>query len=414
MGAIWAVTARYVFASDPDLKPILSKLSPVTSAGTVERFRQELNNAVALEGKKNKDSHVFMFQTKVFNPIQKQGLNNAGALATAIQKALLDTHPERAKNPNYQAFVSRIEGFANNNSTVAKTEVVTGSPLETPAMAVSQTLAPGPAVPDPAPTDDLTAAEAAPGPATIAAPPAAAPVALAGTGAPGWVSWLALLLSVLSFAGMALLFRKQNQPAAAVAPTLLPASPERTNRPASKRETNVSWDEMRKFVERQMDERLSPAVAPAAAAPVAKSGAKPTPKASVSAAPAPAPEPEPDDFESFLAPLPASAPRQRMQYANEAPFNNSFPARALSDQPGTYSMFAIASSEQQPDQGTFAVTGNLASHVRDHRSVLEPVCEYVGGYPLGSESRVITVEPGQVRRRGDDWEVVQRAKVRFE
>ena len=163
---------------------------------------------------------------------------------------------------------------------------------------------------------------------------------------------------------------------------------------------------MRKFVERQMDERLNPAVASATV-----SVAEP---ALTAPAPTPPVAPEPDEFEAMLAPLPAPGPRQRTQYANEAPFNNSFPARALSDQPGTYSMFAIVSSEQQPEQGSFAVTGNLASHVRDHRSVLEPVCEYVGGYPLGSESRVITVEPGHVRRRGDDWEVVQRAKVRFE
>lgn len=114
------------------------------------------------------------------------------------------------------------------------------------------------------------------------------------------------------------------------------------------------------------------------------------------------------------APAPAPTPRLRTQYVGEAPFNNIFPARALSDQPSTYSMFAIESSEQQPDQGTFAVTGNLASHVRDHRTVLEPVCEYVGGSPLGSEMRVITEQPGLVRRRGSDWEVVQRARVRFE
>ena len=402
MGIIWAATADYVFASDPDLKPLLSKLSPVTSAGTVEKFRQELNKAVPLEGRTNRDSHVFMFQTKVFNPIQKQGLANANALVTAIKKALLDTHPERKNDPGYQSFVSRIEGLANNGSAAAKSGAIAGASPEAPANNVGQSLAAGPAVPDPVPTDDLAAPETA----TVAAPMAATPAAPVSSGAPAWVSWLALILSGLSFTGMMLLFRKQNQPAAVAAPALPPASPERTSRQSSKKEPTVSWDEMRKFVERQMDERLNPTVASATA-----SVAKP-----VLTAPALTPlvAPEPDEFEAMLAPLPAPGPRQRTQYANEAPFNNSFPARALSDQPGTYSMFAIVSSEQQPEQGSFAVTGNLASHVRDHRSVLEPVCEYVGGYPLGSESRVITVEPGHVRRRGDDWEVVQRAKVRFE
>ena len=404
MGVIWAATADYVFAADPDLKPLLSKLSPVTSAGTVEKFRQELNKAVPLEGRTNRDSHVFMFQTKVFNPIQKQGLANANALVTAIKMALLDTHPERKNDPKYQSFVSRIEGLANNGAAAANAGAIAGASPEALANDVNQSLAAGPAVPDPVPTDDLAATETT----TETAPLAAAPVS---SGAPAWVSWLALVLSGLSFVGMVLLFRKQNQPAAVAAPALPPVPPERINRQSSRKEPTVSWDEMRKFVERQLDERLNPAVAP-----VAKLATKLAPTAPVSA-PAPPVAPEPDEFEAMLAPLPlapAPAPRLRQQFVDEAPFNNGFPARALRDQPGSYSMFVIESSEQQSDQGSFAVTGNLASHVRDHRSVLEPVCEYVGGYPLGSESRVITVEPGHVRRRGDDWEVVQRAKVRFE
>lgn len=398
MGAIWAATAKYVFTSDPDLKPILPKLSLITDAKTVEKFRQELNKAVALEGKKNKDSHVFMFQTKVFNPIYEQKLGDANSLVMAAQEALLKTHPERKNDPEYIAFVNQINGLANTGRAAAKSTAPEGTYAETTANAASLVPAGGPSVPDPAPAE----VSAAPESATVAAPLVAVPAVQTGSGAPAWVSWLALILSGLSFAGMMLLFRKQNQPVAAPVPTLPPAQPERATRQSSRKEPNVSWDEMRKYVERQMDERLNPA------APSISSVAPPR---------VPAP-PQLDEVETMLAPLPSPAsapgPRQRTQYANEAPFNNSFPARALSDQPGTYSMFAIVSSEQQPDQGTFAVTGNLASHVRDHRSVLEPVCEYVGGYPLGSESRVITVEPGTVRRRGDDWEVVQRAKVRFE
>ena len=130
--------------------------------------------------------------------------------------------------------------------------------------------------------------------------------------------------------------------------------------------------------------------------------------------PAAAAPPAPPEGVLPLAMAVAPTPRMHTQYVGEAPFNNSFPARSLSEQLGAYSMFAIESSEQQPDQGTFVVTGNLASHVRDHRSVLEPVCEYVGGYPLGSETRVVTEQPGRVQRRGADWEVTQRARVRFE
>jgi hypothetical protein len=41
------------------------------------------------------------------------------------------------------------------------------------------------------------------------------------------------------------------------------------------------------------------------------------------------------------------------------------------------------------------------------------VCEYVA-YPQGGETRIITEQPGEVRRRGEDWEVVRRARIRFE
>jgi hypothetical protein len=55
----------------------------------------------------------------------------------------------------------------------------------------------------------------------------------------------------------------------------------------------------------------------------------------------------------------------------------------------------------------------LVSHISNHRNILEPVCEYVA-YPQGGETRIITEQPGEVRRRGEDWEVVRRARIRFE
>ena len=394
--AIWAATADYVYKDDHDLAKIQPELLKTIKSSSVQAFNHSIDDAVVLENKQLPgQKHLLKFQELV-KTIQAQSLdpNDPAALAKAIVGKLDDNKERMAKPARAQQLAVLSQRLTQLAAGVA--------PAALAATAAPQPAGAGPAVPDPVPVDTLAVSETA----TAAAPMAATPAVPVGSGAPAWVSWLALVLSGLSFTGMMLLFRKQNQPAAVAAPALPPAPPERTSRQSSKKEPTVSWDEMRKFVERQMDERLNPAVAPATA-----SVAKPS-----LTAPAPAPPvaPEPDEFEAMLAPLPAPGPRQRTQYANEAPFNNSFPARALSDQPGTYSMFAIVSSEQQPEQGSFAVTGNLASHVRDHRSVLEPVCEYVGGYPLGSESRVITVEPGHVRRRGDDWEVVQRAKVRFE
>ena len=397
--AIWAATAEYVYKDDRDLTRIQPELLKTIKSSSLQAFNLSVDAAVAVEKKQQPGpNHLLKFQELVKTT---QALPLAPSDPAALVRVIVG---KLGKNPARMADPARARQFKLLEQQLTQLAAV-DLPAAPVAMAAAQPGA-GPAVPDPVPNDDLAATETATETATLAAPLAATPAAPVSSGAPAWVSWLALILSGLSFIGMMLLFRKQNQPAAAAAPALPPAPPERTSRQSSKKEPSVSWDEMRKFVERQMDARLNPAVASATA-----SVAKP---ALTAPAPIPPVAPEPDEFEAMLAPLPAPGPRQRTQYANEAPFNNSFPARALSDQPGTYSMFAIVSSEQQPEQGSFAVTGNLASHVRDHRSVLEPVCEYVGGYPLGSESRVITVEPGHVRRRGDDWEVVQRAKVRFE
>ena len=234
-------------------------------------------------------------------------------------------------------------------------------------------------------------------------PGTAAPAVAVPTSAPtSPLLWLALGLAALSLLGVVVLWNKLQNTRRRLEETRRKdaASPKSAGVEAFSQKKMA--DLIRQEITRQMDQRV------AAKQARAKVPAPPPP-----APPAAALVPVVAEVE-VPAPAAPPMPRVRTQYVGEAPFNNSFAARSLSDQPGTYSMFAIESSEEQPEQGTFAVTGNLASHVRDHRSVLEPVCEYVGGYPLGSETRVVTEQPGQVRRRGDDWEVTQRAKVRFE
>jgi hypothetical protein len=380
--AVWAAAARYVYQDDPELQALLPKLLPTTTAATIEGFKLGLNKAVKLENKKPKDSHVFMFQTQVFQKVQQLAPANAPALAAAIEQELLAKHPERQNEPAFQRFSADIDRLAESASAAPTAAAATpdesaGNPMDQVGVAPAATAAP------------LAAATASLGPTT--APPA------------GQWLWLSLALSALSLASVAILWNKLSNTRNDLERIKGNWENSSSRNAAGK---SFSQTDLAKAVEREVSRQLEQRVAAKPTRPTVAPVAAVMPTAPLAEVPAP-PLPEP-------AAPPAPAPRLRTQYVGEAPFNNSFPARALSDQPGTYSMFAIESSEEMPEQGTFAVTGNLASHVRDHRSVLEPVCEYVGGYPLGSETRVIMEQPGVVRRRGDDWEVTQRARVRFE
>ena len=330
-------------------------------AGANENTTIMFSHDVQVEGKPLKDSHVSTFQGS-FKEIQAQQPAGVAALVAAIEASKLGI-----KRKDDKSFQALMRSFSPVVAIAAAPPV---APSAAPASA-------------PVPTADNPMND-------VAALPAAAPVAAAS----GPLLWLALGMAGLGLLGVALLWNKLDNARRELnilRRTMEAGSPKAagSNSPSPVGLNDAIKQEITRQIDQQRrsEQQATAAGVPAAAPPVA------SPLAAEPAAP---------------------APRLRQQFVDEAPFNNGFPARALRDQPGTYSMFAIVSSEQQPDQGTFAVTGNLASHVRDHRSVLEPVCEYVGGYPLGSESRVVTVEPGLVRRRGDDWEVVQRAKVRFE
>ena len=412
--AIWAATAAYVYADDKDLTPIRPQLEQTISAASLQAFSDGLAQAVALEQREMKGQrHVLTFQKMYADIDQKLNSSEPQPLIEAIVNKL-DDNKERMADPARRQQFEQLRQHLN--------QLATGAP--TPAAAPAETTAPPVTE-----TATLNAADAASdNPMNNLAAPASEPVATASAGSDGSMAQWALGLSVLSLLGVVyLLLRRPTRGLVGLPAESLPAAPARTHRsPRASNQENISWEEIRKYVDRQLDERLPTAEptkgvkAPPApprptkpTAPAAKSAPPPPAKvdaAETAPAVAGAPEaaPAPD-----VAPAPP-APRSRSQYVNEAPFNNTFPARALSDQPGTYSMFVITSQEKQPDHGSFAVTGNLASHVRDHRSVLEPVCEYVGNYPLGSETRVITEEPGEVRRRGNDWEVTRPAKVRFE
>jgi hypothetical protein len=369
---VWYKTATYIFQHDQELQPIANKLVAKLNKNSLNSFRRSLEDAIKVEGKALRDSRVLTFQNS-FKEIQAQQPASPAALVAAIEASKLGV--KRKDDQQFQALMQSLTPPTETAATQPAASVATATTLAADN-----------------PVNDNGA------PLSVARPVApAAPT-------PGMWLWLALGTAGLSLLGVAVLWNKlanTREKLAVVQRTVevFGQKPAGTST-APPTLTNAIKQE----ITRQIDQRVAEkqAKAPVVAAPL-----PPEPSA-------PPVAPVMQEATPPVAAPPVPAPRLRTQYVGEAPFNNTFPARALSDQPGTYSMFAIESSEEQPEQGTFAVTGNLASHVRDHRSVLEPVCEYVGGYPLGSESRVVTEQPGVVRRRGGDWEVVQRAKVRFE
>lgn len=367
---VWYKTAAYVFQHDPELQPVADKLVAKLNKNSLDSFRRSLEDAIKVEGKTLKDSHVFTFQNS-FKEIQAQQPASPAALVAAIEASKLGA--KRKGDQHFQALMQSLTPPAETAATQ-------------PAAGVATTTALAAGNPVSESENPLNAAR----PAAPAAP----------TPTSGMWLWLALGTAGLSLLGVAILWNKLANTRGELA-TLRRMMEVLVQKPAGSTAPPTLTNAIKQEITRQMDQRVAEKQGRATVAPT------PLPP------PMPSVPPVAEEAPVYAAP-PMPAPRLRTQYVGEAPFNNTFPARALSDQPGTYSMFAIESSEEQPEQGTFAVTGNLASHVRDHRSVLEPVCEYVGGYPLGSESRVVTEQPGVVRRRGGDWEVVQRAKVRFE
>ena len=382
--AIWAATADYVFKSDSTLKWLAPELSRTLRRTTIKAFEQSLNQAVAVEARRlhrpaGKTS-AFYFQTTFYN-LLKNSPQSPPALAAAIQAQLLKNKPKRQQEPAFQEFEARLRRLLAA-PTGASLAALAAAPAATTAAAAPATAPARPAT---------TAARD-----TLAAPAAEAASPAADAPAPWW-TWAALGLAALSTLAVAVLWSKlgglEHDVERLRERLLTNPSPNRRTESGPPADMLPAIQEE---VSRQLRQQLASATPVAAAARVVA-----TPAVTASAA--------------TPAPATAAAPElgRRVQYVNEAPSNKSFRARALSDQPGSNSIFAIDSSEQ-PDQGTFTVTGNLASHVRDHRSALESVCEYQNGYPTGRETRIITKVPGQVRRRGSDWEVTQPAVIRFE
>ena len=222
--AIWAATAEYVYKDDRDLTRIQPELLKTIKSSSLQAFNLSVDAAVAVEKKQQPGpNHLLKFQELVKTT---QALPLAPSDPAALVRVIVG---KLGKNPARMADPARARQFK-----LLEQQLTQLAAVDLPAAPVATVAAQpgaGPAVPDPVPTDDLAATETA----AAAAPITATPAAPVSSGAPAWVSWLALIFSGLSFTGMMLLFRKQNQPAAAAAPALPPVPPERTSRQSSRK-----------------------------------------------------------------------------------------------------------------------------------------------------------------------------------
>jgi len=406
---MWAATARFVYGNDPDLATLRPQLLQTIDSSSVKGFGHSLDNAVRLEKRAApKQGHMLKFQ-ELFKLTSNKSTQLAD-LPTNIANALLENKPTRRTEPAFIQLRNQLHQLADPNAPVpAAAPVVTDTPAVT---------TPRPAV--------------APANAAATSTPTSTPM----------LTYLALALSVISL--LVALFkgnsRGRHRHSAAAAPSLSSL-------------TDEMRAEVRTMVQREVGKlpgaRPAPDAPaqpkPAAAAPAAPKAAPTTPPVAKTApappapAPAPAPvaaepakpvapEPTPaaatpapaDDFFTVnypvdAAPAPAAGPT-RTRYANQPPLNGEFQRNSLADAPASYTIFELTSTEASPDQAQFVVAGNSAGHagyIGSHQNILGGACTY--SYPKGGVSRIITEVPGTAQRTpGGDWQIMQKAQIRFE
>ncbi|AWM33388.1 hypothetical protein [Hymenobacter nivis] len=265
-------------------------------------------------------------------------------------------------------------------------------------------------------------------PASPAARPPVAQVAAAPLAAHDWSEW-ALALSVLSLIGVAFLIlkpkprRKSSSLGAAGSPVSQAVAQPNALSPGQHQQVH-------RMIERALAEQAKLAAGPAAPGlskavtnkplirPVAAMPALITPpEAAVPTATAAAAN---EEYEVFLEPaVPAPAPPApagpRRAYVSSAPVNGRFRRNALQEQPAHNSIYELTLDPARPDETTFQVNPDPASHPRhisSYADVLEPACEF--NLPQGAASRIVTEAPGLLRRvDGGDWEIVRKARIYF-
>lgn len=272
----------------------------------------------------------------------------------------------------------------------------------------------------------------------VGAPPAAAQPAPPSR---DWSEW-ALALSVLSLIGVAFLIatRPKHRPRSSAS-----SAASNTTRLAGTTDelTPGQFKEVQKMIARALADQNRSAPGPASPAPAAPAPSTPAnrpkpavntprPKIASTALPPPgapvgppAPPAAPAETEAAppeaLAEQPAAAPMPpapvgpRRAYVSSAPVNGRFRRNVLQGQPAHNSIYELTWDPARPDETTFQVNSDPASHPRhisSYADVLEPACEF--NLPQGAASRIVTEAPGLLRRvDGDDWEIVRKARIYF-
>lgn len=278
-------------------------------------------------------------------------------------------------------------------------------------------------IPSPEPTAATEEAVAQPV-AAQAAPPATH----------DWSEW-ALALSVLSLIGVAFLI--VTRPKHRHRSLSSSGSSSSTTRLAGATDelTPGQFKEVQKMIARALADQNRPAPGPAspAAASAASNSANrpklaantPRPKTGSTALPPPeapaapvAAEPQAAAEPAVTAepaPAPPAPVGPRRAYVSSAPVNGRFRRNVLQGQPAHNSIYELTWDPARPDETTFQVNPDVASHARhisSYADVLEPACEF--NLPQGAASRIVTEAPGLLRRvDGDDWEIVRKARIYF-
>ena len=379
---LWAATARFVYADDRALGKIRPLLLKTIDSSSVAGFGEGLKRAVAVEEKAApKQAHLLKFRG-IFEQLStgKQQKAAPADLARKISDALLEnkTTAEKAARQANSAFAHlqmTLQQLASPAATVA-------------APAAAATGAVSPLAPEPAAQELAASGE-----------PPAAPVRPGAPATSPW-TWAALGLSLLSL--LVAFFKGKNSKvdrgSGAGSERLAAAS---SDAPFTSEQRSELRKEVRKELERAINNQ--PPVAPVPAAPVA---APPLAAAVEAAAPVAA--------ESTSAPAPPPPPR--IVFANQQPIDGRFQRDSLAGAPASYTIFELTIDERSPDQARFGVTRNPAGHagfIGSHHTILGGACTY--SFPQGRVTRIVTDVPGTAQRTAaGDWQISQKAQIRFE
>ena len=163
---------------------------------------------------------------------------------------------------------------------------------------------------------------------------------------------------------------------------------------------------------------LSEVLAPPAAIPVGSPTAVPRDEFESLVPPVQLPEPAPTAPNSepaeAVVPVEPAARAQFTRYV-KVPVNGAFSEYDLSDEPQHDSIYELHFDPQWPELATFNVTPNPTIHayaIQSAQYSLREACRYQ--QPTEPVTRIVTEEEGELRKVAGNWQIEQKAAIRFE